>query len=107
MEMEKELTKYELEDQLVRIEEKEKELKEELFYRKYSDLTYFQIWKICNNWKSIIINCIVIDLIFLLLNYKLILWFMFIFPALFFIASLSNALEIKNRIIYIKKKRTN
>ncbi len=108
--METKLTTEELQDQLYIIEEKQKELKEDILYQKFSELTFFQTWKICNNWKKFALNCILFDVLIFALNDngKLqMLWFMLILPFLFFLSSLSNALEIRNSIVIIKKKRTN
>jgi len=106
--MESKLTKEELQDQLYSIKEKEKELTDELLCQNYLNLSYFEIWKKCNNWKKMIYWSIIYDVLIFLLNDNnkiQSLWLMLILPFLFFIASLSNALEIKNSIIYIKKKK--
>jgi len=106
--METKLSKEELQEQLNIIEEKEKELKEEIFYQDYSDLTFFQLWKNHNDWKRIIIFDIIYSIIIAALCYHTILLpVIFIPTAILFLASLSTALDVKMKINSIKKKRTN
>ena len=102
--METKLSNDELQQQLDIIERQRKNIKDELFYKTYSDLTFFKIWKKCNNWKSIIINCILIDFIFCILSSSNLLLFTIAIPFIFILASLSNALEVKSKISYLKKK---
>lgn len=105
--METKLSKEELKEQLNIIEKKEKELKEEIFYQNYSDLTFFQLWKNHNDWKRIIIFDIIYSIIIAALCYDIILPVIVIPTVIILLASLSSALDVKMKINTIKKKRTN
>lgn len=98
------MTKKELLEKLALIEKDEKEIKDELFYQKYKDLSFWEITKKGILWKKIIIICILFDFIGLL-DYKNILLFIVGGPLLMGLAVLSNVLEIYQKINFMKKRR--
>ena len=101
----KELTKEELLERLAKIEAKENEIKNELFYKRYKDLSFLQIWKNSIRWKYVIFIALfgVVASLFDSGNSRYLL--MFGYPVIITLATISIPLEIKQRIIYMKKNR--
>lgn len=93
--------------QILGYEPKEKELKSDILYETYSGLSFFQIWKKCNNWKKVITYSIIGCVAIVLLCSSNILPLIFFPPFLFLLSSVSNTLEVKIGISHIKNKRTN
>lgn len=101
-----ELTEKEIKDKLQILNKEKKQLDDELFYMKYSNLTFLQIWRKYTNWKTIIIVTIVISLIVLLLmDYKIAILYLLAVPLLSLLTSWSNTLEISQKLKEIKKRK--
>lgn len=104
--MENKLTKDELQKQLDIIVEKEKELrdlKDNIIFQKYSDMSFFQIWKCTNNWKEQVIGCTLVEILLYLCSDKALFLLMIITPIIYLLLSLSSAIEISCKL-KIKKQ---
>jgi hypothetical protein len=102
--METKLSKDELLKQLQVIEAQEKKLKDELFYQKFSELTFIQTWKISIRWYMFIIVNVFMELA-MLLNFEKTKWIMIVFPLITLLYTFSIPLEIRQKIKYMKKNK--
>ena len=102
--MKTKLTKEELLEQLAEIENQEKLNREEDFYNRYKDLSFFQIWKKTTNWISVIFITSLIEII-CIFDTKMSWLIMLGFPLLMLFFTLTQTLEIQQRIKYISRRK--
>lgn len=103
--METKLTKEELLEQLSEIEEKEIQLKRELRYQTYKDLSFFQIWEKSINWKSLIILIITLELFIFIFDSGNSVYILSALPIIYVLATISIPLQIHNFIKNMKKEK--
>jgi len=98
------LSKDELLKQLETINKAEKEIKDELFYQTFSNLTFLQTWKKCVNFRFIIWVIIFVELL-MVFDFEHCKWIMLGFPIFLFMYSLTIPLENRQKIKFMKKNR--
>ena len=103
--METKLTKKELLEQLSEIEEKEIQLKRELRYQTYKDLSFFQIWKKSINWKSLIILIIILELFIFIFDSGNSVYILSTLPFIYGLATISIPLQITQFLKTMKKEK--
>lgn len=103
--METKLTKKELLEQLSEIEKKEIQLKRELRYQTYKDLTFFQIWKKSIEWKALIILIIILKLFILIFDSGNSVYILSTLPFIYGLATISIPLQITQFLKTMKKEK--
>src|ERR1035437_4597149 len=103
--METKLTKQELLDQLAEITKKEQEEQDELFFEKYKDMSFLKIFKSSINW----INAGVIYFLVLLVslfNMRTTPVVAISIPLLYILLGITHSFELRQKINFMKKKRS-
>ena len=103
--METKLTKKELLEQLSEIEKKEIQLKSELRYQTYKDLSFFQIWKKSIDWKPLIILIIILELFIFIFDSGNSVYILFALPIIYGLATISIPLQITQFLKTMKKEK--
>ena len=103
--METKLTKKELLEQLSEIEKKEIQLKRELRYQTYKDLSFFQIWKKSIDWKPLIILIIILELFIFIFDSGNSVYILFTLPIIYGLATISIPLQITQFLKTMKKEK--
>jgi len=103
--METKLSKKELLEQLRVIEEKEQNIKDEIFYNNYKDMNFLQMWKNCINWKMVIILSLIVDGLLLLTTNDTSFYIFGLFPMLMILLTISVTFENSTRLDTIKRKK--